>query len=208
LNVASLQERVSSGEVEELILALSNDVEGEATCHYLTEHLAADANRPLKVTRIGFGLPSGVGGNRNGGDKTSDDREGQDAANRAATAGTNGRGALCTRCATLEFGRSTGHSMRAGLLLCLATSRPSPTVLARYLRFGCAFRRVDLFSQTLPPAPASANGCWLVATMFVVQPGRVDEPRGAFGPGVPSPGLSAVDFSRLPDGNGSVTSTV
>jgi len=61
LNLASLQARVAGGEVEELILALSNDVEGEATCHYLTEHLTADAARPLKVTRIGFGLPSGGG---------------------------------------------------------------------------------------------------------------------------------------------------
>lgn len=62
LNLASLRRRVESGEVAELILALSNDVEGEATCHYLTEHLpAAAAERALKVTRIGFGLPSGGG---------------------------------------------------------------------------------------------------------------------------------------------------
>ena len=43
LNLASLRARVESGEVLELILALSNDVEGEATCHYLTEHLPAMA---------------------------------------------------------------------------------------------------------------------------------------------------------------------
>jgi recombination protein RecR len=59
LNFASLQKRVEAGEVTELILALPNDVEGEATCHYLTEHLPKD--RPIKVTRIGFGLPSGGG---------------------------------------------------------------------------------------------------------------------------------------------------
>jgi recombination protein RecR len=46
--------------VTELILALSTDVEGEATCHYLTEQLAA-TGRPVKTTRIGFGLPSGGG---------------------------------------------------------------------------------------------------------------------------------------------------
>ena len=60
LNLAGLIQRVESGEVTELILALSNDVEGEATCHYITEQL----NRPdrvIKVTRIGFGLPSGGG---------------------------------------------------------------------------------------------------------------------------------------------------
>jgi recombination protein RecR len=60
LNFSSLFARVEAGEVHELILALSNDVEGEATCHYLTEQLAA-TGRTLKVTRIGFGLPSGGG---------------------------------------------------------------------------------------------------------------------------------------------------
>ena len=59
LNFAALHTRLASGEVAELILALSNDVEGEATCHYLTAHLPAE--RPVKVTRIGFGLPSGGG---------------------------------------------------------------------------------------------------------------------------------------------------
>ena len=58
LNLASLLQRVQSGEVNELILALSNDVEGEATCHYLTAQLPAGG---VKVTRIGFGLPSGGG---------------------------------------------------------------------------------------------------------------------------------------------------
>ena len=61
LNLAPLRTRVASGEVEELILALSNDVEGEATCHYLTEQLTASAPRALKISRIGFGLPSGGG---------------------------------------------------------------------------------------------------------------------------------------------------
>ena len=59
LNLATLQTRLKAREVTELILALPNDVEGEATCHYLTEHLPADLN--VKTTRIGFGLPSGGG---------------------------------------------------------------------------------------------------------------------------------------------------
>ena len=59
LNLDSLVERTAGGGVRELILALSNDVEGEATCHYLTEHLSAE--HPVKVSRIGFGLPSGGG---------------------------------------------------------------------------------------------------------------------------------------------------
>lgn len=59
LNLASLLERVHRGEVRELILALSNDVEGEATCHYLISHLPPGGG--VKVSRIGFGLPSGGG---------------------------------------------------------------------------------------------------------------------------------------------------
>jgi recombination protein RecR len=59
LNLAPLLHRLQSGEFTELILALSNDVEGEATCHYLTERLPAGG--AVKVTRIGFGLPSGGG---------------------------------------------------------------------------------------------------------------------------------------------------
>lgn len=58
LNLGGLVDRLERGEIAELILALSNDVEGEATCHYLTERLPAGK---VKVTRIGFGLPSGGG---------------------------------------------------------------------------------------------------------------------------------------------------
>lgn len=58
LNLAGLLERLAAAEISELILALSNDVEGEATCHYLTERLPPGG---VKVTRIGFGLPSGGG---------------------------------------------------------------------------------------------------------------------------------------------------
>jgi recombination protein RecR len=59
LNVAALRARIATGEVQELILALPNDVEGEATCHYLTAHLPGAVE--LRTTRIGFGLPSGGG---------------------------------------------------------------------------------------------------------------------------------------------------
>lgn len=58
LNFTALQERLAEEEVEEMILALSNDVEGEATCHYITETLL---QRPIRISRIGFGLPSGGG---------------------------------------------------------------------------------------------------------------------------------------------------
>lgn len=59
LNLDSLRRRLETEPIGELILALSNDVEGEATCHYITQHLPA--GRQVNVTRIGFGLPSGGG---------------------------------------------------------------------------------------------------------------------------------------------------
>ncbi|MFO7724340.1 MAG: recombination mediator RecR [Oceanipulchritudo sp.] len=59
LNLAGLPERIQSGAFREAILALSNDIEGEATCHYLQEMVFTPAG--LEATRIGFGLPSGGG---------------------------------------------------------------------------------------------------------------------------------------------------
>jgi len=59
LNLDSLRRRIEAEPINELILALSNDVEGEATCHFITQHLPAE--RKITVTRIGFGLPSGGG---------------------------------------------------------------------------------------------------------------------------------------------------
>ena len=75
LNWSALRSRLEAGEVRELILALGNDVEGEATCHFITQQLAEadgashagsvregeEAAGPVKVSRIGFGLPSGGG---------------------------------------------------------------------------------------------------------------------------------------------------
>ncbi len=59
LNITALRKRLADEPVEEIILALSNDVEGEATCHYLQEEIFNHYD--LKVSRIGFGLPSGGG---------------------------------------------------------------------------------------------------------------------------------------------------
>ena len=56
LNFQSLIERIEAGGISEFVLALSNDIEGQATCHYIQEEIVGD--RPIKVTRIGFGLPS------------------------------------------------------------------------------------------------------------------------------------------------------
>lgn len=59
LNLDSLQKRIESTEINEFVLALSNDIEGQATCHYIQEEIVGQ--RPIKVTRIGFGLPSSGG---------------------------------------------------------------------------------------------------------------------------------------------------
>lgn len=59
LNFKALESRLADGNVEEIILALSNDIEGEATCHYIRETLLS-AFPQVKISRIGFGLPSGA----------------------------------------------------------------------------------------------------------------------------------------------------
>ncbi len=58
LNIGSLIKRISETEDLEVILALSSDVEGEATANYLAEMLES---KPCKVTRIAQGLPAGGG---------------------------------------------------------------------------------------------------------------------------------------------------
>ena len=60
LNLASLGVRLATEPVTEVVLALGNDIEGEATCHYIRESFLS-ARMGTKVTRIGFGLPSGSG---------------------------------------------------------------------------------------------------------------------------------------------------
>ena len=59
LNLDSLDNRLENNNFKEVILALGNDMEGEATCHFLRSELLVGLN--LQVTRIGFGLPSGAG---------------------------------------------------------------------------------------------------------------------------------------------------
>ena len=56
LRIAELEARLSG--VREVILALSADVEGDATSFYLAKRLAASG---VKVTRIAHGLPAGSG---------------------------------------------------------------------------------------------------------------------------------------------------
>lgn len=58
LNLASLYRRIEAGDVEEVILATSPDVEGEATAGYLTAQLRERFE--LKISRIALGVPPGA----------------------------------------------------------------------------------------------------------------------------------------------------
>ena len=56
LNIATLLKRIGENDVREVILALSPDVEGQATAVYLSGQLAG---KGIKVTRLAQGLPAG-----------------------------------------------------------------------------------------------------------------------------------------------------
>ncbi|MEY5010378.1 MAG: recombination protein RecR [Verrucomicrobiota bacterium] len=58
LRIESLLERVRNSPPQEVILALSADVEGEATSAYIVDMLRAE---PVPVTRLAQGLPAGGG---------------------------------------------------------------------------------------------------------------------------------------------------
>ena len=57
IEIESLVSRVAAGGVQEVILALSSDVEGRATAAYLAEVLR---KFPVKVSRPASGLPAGA----------------------------------------------------------------------------------------------------------------------------------------------------
>jgi len=58
LRIAELEQRLAGEPIQELIIALGTDVEGDATSYYLAKRLARSG---LKISRIGFGLPAGSG---------------------------------------------------------------------------------------------------------------------------------------------------
>lgn len=58
LNLQSLLKRVKQNEIKEIVFALSNDLEGSATCHYIQDLLGFSSE--LKFTQVGFGIPSGA----------------------------------------------------------------------------------------------------------------------------------------------------
>ena len=57
LKVRELFRRVRSGEIEEILVATSSTVPGEATASYLIDHLA---DMPVTVTRLACGIPMGM----------------------------------------------------------------------------------------------------------------------------------------------------
>ncbi len=58
LRFAELIERVKSERISEVLLAVSTDMEGDATAGYVTELLR---DLGVKVTRLAFGLPADSG---------------------------------------------------------------------------------------------------------------------------------------------------
>lgn len=58
LRIAELEARIEKENIREIVLALSTDVEGDATSHYLAKRLAPQG---VSVTRIAHGLPAGTG---------------------------------------------------------------------------------------------------------------------------------------------------
>lgn len=56
LNIKGLVQRVTDGDVQEVILAVNATVEGQTTAHYITDQLDGLA---VKVTRLAHGVPVG-----------------------------------------------------------------------------------------------------------------------------------------------------
>lgn len=57
LNIAKLVERVETGDVKEVILAVNATVEGQTTAHFITDQLARYED--VNVTRLAHGVPVG-----------------------------------------------------------------------------------------------------------------------------------------------------
>ncbi len=58
LRIEELEKRLGAEPIQEVILALGTDVEGDATSYYLAKRLRA---KGVNVTRIAHGLPAGSG---------------------------------------------------------------------------------------------------------------------------------------------------
>lgn len=58
LRIAELESRLTKEPIHEIVIALSSDVEGDATSYYLAKRLAG---KGVKISRIAHGLPAGSG---------------------------------------------------------------------------------------------------------------------------------------------------
>jgi len=58
LRVKSLIKRIDEEKIDEVILALSTDVEGDSTASYIQELLK---EKKVQITRLAYGLPAGSG---------------------------------------------------------------------------------------------------------------------------------------------------
>ncbi len=58
LRISELEQRLKTEPIQEIVIALGTDVEGDATGFYLAKRLARNG---LKITRIAHGLPAGSG---------------------------------------------------------------------------------------------------------------------------------------------------
>jgi len=58
LRIDELEKRLTHEPIKEVIIALSTDVEGDATSFYLAKRLA---RKGLRISRIAYGLPAGSG---------------------------------------------------------------------------------------------------------------------------------------------------
>lgn len=58
LRIGELEARIGHEPIKEIVIALSTDVEGDATSFYLARRLSREG---LRVTRIAHGLPAGTG---------------------------------------------------------------------------------------------------------------------------------------------------
>ena len=56
LTVAKLIERVSAGNIDEVVLAMNATLEGQTTAHYIAERLE---QCPVRITQLAHGLPVG-----------------------------------------------------------------------------------------------------------------------------------------------------
>ncbi len=56
LNLATLVERIASGHVKEVILAVNATVDGQTTAHYVTDLIS---HLSVKTTRLAHGVPVG-----------------------------------------------------------------------------------------------------------------------------------------------------